>query len=171
MPFSACEVDELRAAMAEFCAARDWQPFHKPRNLLLALVGEVGELSEIFQWRGDAGADPALWSDADRLHLGQELSDVLLYLVRLSDVCGVDLTAAARAKMAANAVKYPADRARGRSLKYTQLADEAAAEGPGASAGAPARAAAAGPQPGTIFGAVVLGFTVMAAAAAWRAVR
>lgn len=128
MRFTECDVDELRAAMSAFCAERAWQKFHTPRNLLLALVGEVGELSEIFQWRGDAGADPSLWSAEDRVHLGQELSDVLLYLVRLSDVCGIDLPAAARSKMAANAAKYPVDRARGRSLKYTQLAVEAEEE-------------------------------------------
>ena len=106
--FSACELDELRARMSAFCAERAWEPFHTPRNLLLALVGEVGELAELFQWRGDAGAAPAGWPADQRAHLGQELSDVLLYLVRLADVCGVDLPAAARDKMALNALKYPA---------------------------------------------------------------
>lgn len=81
--------------MATFAEEREWGVFHTPRNLVLALVGETGELAEAFQWRGDAGAGPGLagWSAADARHVGEELSDVLLYLVRLSDRCGVDLGA------------------------------------------------------------------------------
>ena len=81
----------------------------------------MGELCEIFQWRGDAGCGPGLpgWTDADKTHLGEEMADVLLYLVRMADRCGVDLGAAAEAKLEKNARKYPADRARGSSAKYT----------------------------------------------------
>ncbi|KAH7287373.1 hypothetical protein KP509_32G052200 [Ceratopteris richardii] len=77
--------------LAVFARERDWESFHSPRNLLLALVfGEVGELSEIFQWRG-------------------ELSDVILYLVRLAHVCNVNLGEAALEKLRKNASKYPVD--------------------------------------------------------------
>ena len=80
-----------------------------------------GRTREIFQWRGDAGCGPGLpgWTDADKTHLGEEMADVLLYLVRMADRCGVDLGAAAEAKLEKNARKYPADRARGSSAKYT----------------------------------------------------
>lgn len=98
----------LQAQLRAFAQARGWEPHHTPRNLLLALVGEVGELAEILQWRSDAGLatlaqeDPAEW-----VHLGEELADVQIYLARLADVLGVDMTAAVTDKLAKNARKYP----------------------------------------------------------------
>ncbi|CAF2158239.1 unnamed protein product [Brassica rapa] len=98
----------LSKKMDDFAKARDWEKYHSPRNLLLAMVGEVGELSEIFQWRGEVERGLPDWKEEDKVHLGEELSDVLLYLVRLSDVCGVDLGKAALRKLDLNAIKYPA---------------------------------------------------------------
>ncbi|XP_058068967.1 uncharacterized protein LOC131218385 [Magnolia sinica] len=98
---------ELRDKLAEFARARDWEQFHSPRNLLLALVGEVGELSEIFQWKGEVAKGLPNWSSSDKEHLEEELSDVLLYLVRLADVCGLDLGQAALTKIVKNSRKYP----------------------------------------------------------------
>ena len=92
------------------------------------MTGEVGELAELFQWRGEVAVGLTGWTAADRERVGEEMSDVLLYLLRLSDVCGVDLGAAVQAKVAKNAVKYPADRARGRSDKYTVYQQEEAKE-------------------------------------------
>ncbi|GMH25821.1 hypothetical protein Nepgr_027664 [Nepenthes gracilis] len=100
-------LDLLRQKMAEFAKERDWGPYHTPRNLLLALVGEVGELSEIFQWKGEVGRGLPGWSEKEKVHLGEELSDVLLYLVQLSDSCGIDLSSAALRKVQLNALKYP----------------------------------------------------------------
>ncbi|KAK4341498.1 hypothetical protein RND71_039999 [Anisodus tanguticus] len=94
--------------MADFVEERDWDQFHTPRNLLLALVGEVGELSEIFQWKGEVPRGLPDWEEKEKQHLGEELSDVLLYLVRLSDICGIDLGKAALRKLELNAIKYPA---------------------------------------------------------------
>jgi len=135
--------------MQAFAAERSWEAFHQPRNLALALVGEVGEVAECFQWRPDGAAGVGLpgWSDADVAHLGEELSDVLWYLVRLADRCGVDLAAAAEAKMAKNRLKYPAHLARGSSAKYTayegtKLVAAEAGAGAAAGAGAGARAGA-----------------------------
>ena len=117
----AVTLESLRQDQAAFAAARDWDQFHTPRNVLLAMVGEVGELSELFQWRGDAGCgvDLPAWSDADKTHLGEEMADVLLYLVRLADRCGVDLPAVAKAKLAKNEAKYPAEKCFGSAAKYT----------------------------------------------------
>lgn len=70
-------------------------------------VGEVGELSEIFQWRGEVDKGLPNWDDSDKEHLGEELSDVLLYLIRLADICGIDLGDAAAKKIVKNAIKYP----------------------------------------------------------------
>ncbi|XP_010934308.1 uncharacterized protein [Elaeis guineensis] len=98
---------ELSRKLEEFAKERDWEPYHSPRNLLLAMVGEVGELSEIFMWRGEVARGLPNWKESDKEHLGEELSDVLLYLIRLSDICGIDLADAAVKKIGKNAIKYP----------------------------------------------------------------
>ncbi|KAK4341493.1 hypothetical protein RND71_039994 [Anisodus tanguticus] len=104
---------ELKNKMYDFAEERDWDQFHTPRNLLLALVGEVGELSEIFQWKGEVPRGLPDWEEKEKQHLGEELSDVLLYLVRLSDICGIDLGKAALRKLELNAIKYPASLCQG----------------------------------------------------------
>ncbi|KAF9688332.1 hypothetical protein SADUNF_Sadunf02G0186500 [Salix dunnii] len=114
-------LEDLEKKMAGFAKERDWDQFHSPRNLLLALVGEVGELSEIFQWRGEVARGLPDWKDEEKEHLGEELSDVLLYLVRLSDVCGVDLGKAAMRKLEVNAINYPVNLCKGCSKKHTQI--------------------------------------------------
>ncbi|KAL4363442.1 hypothetical protein GQ457_04G026050 [Hibiscus cannabinus] len=103
-------LDLLKHKMAHFAKERNWDHFHSPRNLLLALVGEVGELSEIFQWKGEVPKGLPDWKEEEKVHLGEELSDVLLYLVRLSDICGIDLGKAALRKAELNAIKYPASK-------------------------------------------------------------
>lgn len=100
------ETAALEAALQEFSRQRDWDQFHTPRNLILALTGEVGELAEIFQWLTDAQAEQIMHSDKAE-HVRQEVSDVLLYLMRLVMVLGIDINAAVASKIALNAVKYP----------------------------------------------------------------
>ncbi|CAL9031365.1 unnamed protein product [Prunus brigantina] len=100
-------LQELRDRLAEFAQVRGWDQYHSPRNLLLALVGEVGELSEIFQWKGEVARGLPNWTCDEKEHLEEELSDVLLYLVQLADVCGLDLGQAALSKIVKNARKYP----------------------------------------------------------------
>ena len=108
------ELGELRAGMRAFVDERDWGRFHDPKSVLLALVGEVGELAELLQWlpadevRALAGQEPL------RTRIGEEMADVLLYLVLLADVLGVDLGAAAEAKLAAAHARYPVAEAGGR---------------------------------------------------------
>jgi dCTP diphosphatase len=87
-------------------------------------VGEVGELSEIFQWKGEVPKGLPGWDEAEKEHLGEELADVLLYLVRLSDMCGVDLGKAALRKMEINARKYPVDQCKGSSKKHTYYSSD-----------------------------------------------
>ena len=113
-------LETVRQLHNRFCEERDWDQFHAPRNLLLALVAEVGELAELFQWRGESTLGLADWSDADRTSLGEELSDVLIYLIRLADRSRVDLATAVLRKMELNRRKYPADRVAGSSKKYTE---------------------------------------------------
>lgn len=111
--------ESLRKRIANFADERDWNQFHTPRNLLLALNGEVGELCEIFQWKGEV-KNTADWTAREKEHLGEEISDVLIYLVRLADKCDVNLPAALNDKIAKNARKYPADMVRGSSKKYNE---------------------------------------------------
>jgi dCTP diphosphatase len=117
---------QVRDWLRKFAAERDWDQFHTPRNITLALVGEVGELSECFQWCTDETAAPGLpgWKESKREHLGEELADVLLYLVRLADKCSVDLPAAAARKIQKNAMKYPAALVKGSSKKYSDYSSE-----------------------------------------------
>ncbi len=110
---------ELRDALCAFAAERDWERFHTPKNLAMALSGEAGELIEHFQW---LSAEQSAALDATtREAVALEMADVLLYLVRLADVLEVDLAAAARRKIAINAQRYPAALARGRADKYDRL--------------------------------------------------
>jgi dCTP diphosphatase len=112
--------EALRALQANFAHERDWDQFHTPRNLCLALVGEVGEVSECFQWKGEVAAGLPDFSSKERAHVGQELSDVLLYLLRLAEKCHIDLPAAALDKIELNAVKYPSGQVKGSSMKYNE---------------------------------------------------
>ena len=111
---------EIRDKLRKFAAERDWDQFHTPRNLLLALVGEVGELSEIFQWKGEV-KDTSSFSEQEKVNLGEELSDVMLYLIRLSDKCDIDLSRAILYKLKKNAEKYPIDLAKSTSKKYNEF--------------------------------------------------
>jgi dCTP diphosphatase len=110
---------ELRDRLRRFAAERDWQPFHAPKNLAMALSVEAAELLEHFQWLTEE-ASRRLPAD-DLAKVRAELADVLLYLVRLADELGVDLAAAAHDKIDINARKYPVDKARGTSRKSTDL--------------------------------------------------
>jgi dCTP diphosphatase len=101
------DLEELRARMRGFVAERGWGSFHDPKSVLLALVGEVGELAELLQWLPADRVVELAREDTLHRRLGEEISDVLLYLVLLADVLGVDLPAAARAKLAEAHVRYP----------------------------------------------------------------
>lgn len=113
------ELLALRDALRLFAAERDWERFHTPKNLAMALAGEAGEVIEHFQWL--SAEESASLPPPQREEVALELADVLLYLVRLADVLDVDLAEAARRKLAINAGRYPADKARGRSDKYNKL--------------------------------------------------
>lgn len=101
-------LEDLIQRLREFAAARDWEPFHTPKNLVMALSGEVGELTSLFQWLTPEEA--AKWRDDPTLEANvlDEIADVTLYLVRLADVLGLDLFAAANAKIDRNELRFPA---------------------------------------------------------------
>ena len=110
---------ELRDALRRFAADRDWDQFHSPKNLAVALSVEAAELLEHFQWVSEA--ESANLPAGTKAEVREELADVLLYLVRLADKLDVDLGAAAFDKLELNATKYPVEKARGSSKKYTDL--------------------------------------------------
>jgi NTP pyrophosphatase (non-canonical NTP hydrolase) len=113
------ELEKLRDQLRAFAAERDWEQFHSPKNLAMALSVEVAELLEHFQWLNEEQSR-RLQPDA-LAAVNEEAADILLYLIRLSDKLGIDLIAAANKKLALNARKYPVDKARGTSKKYTEL--------------------------------------------------
>jgi len=113
------ELEVLRDELRKFAAARDWDQFHSPKNLAMALSAEAAELLEIFQWLTEEQSRRL--SPEAKTAASDEIADVLLYLIRLGDKLGIDPVAAAQRKMAANAEKYPVDKARGTAKKYTEL--------------------------------------------------
>jgi len=109
------DLEEVAAFLRDFAAERDWEQFHTPKNLSMALAGEAGELIEIFQW-----LTPEQSSDLDgktRQHAGEELVDILQYVVRIADILEIDLSEAFWTKFQQNAERYPADEVRGSAEK------------------------------------------------------
>jgi NTP pyrophosphatase (non-canonical NTP hydrolase) len=112
---------ELVAAVAAFRDARDWAQFHKPKDLAAAIAIEAGELQERFLWKTDAEVDQALADAAKKAGVADEIADVVMFAMLLSDRLGIDLAEAIAAKLAANERKYPVKLARGSARKYTEL--------------------------------------------------
>jgi NTP pyrophosphatase (non-canonical NTP hydrolase) len=116
---AALDVASIAKRLADFARERDWEQFHSPKNIASALSVEAAELLEIFQWLTEEQSKQPSREAMERVK--EEVADVQLYLVRLCDLLNVDLAAAVDAKLAANARKYPAHKARGNSKKYDQL--------------------------------------------------
>ena len=109
------------AALRKFAEERAWEQFHSPKNLVMALTGEIGELTEIFQWMTEADSRNAAISEKTSQAVRDEIADVALYLIRLADVLNIDLNEAINNKLAMNAMKYPIEIFKGVSTKYNQL--------------------------------------------------
>lgn len=111
-------MDALLAKIREFNRQRDWEQYHSPKNLAMALAVETAELVEHFQWLSQAESRNL---PAEKLEaVKEEIADILIYLLNLADKTGVDVLAAAQAKLAKNESRYPAARVRGKSAKYDQ---------------------------------------------------
>jgi len=111
-------IDALRARVNAFVEERDWVQFHSPKNLSMAMIVEAAEVVEHFQWMTEA--DSRQLDAETKEKVGQELADTFVYLMRIAEVCGIDLIAAANAKITLNAQKYPADKCKGSNAKYTE---------------------------------------------------
>jgi dCTP diphosphatase len=112
---------EIVAAVARFRDDRDWARFHTPKNLAAAIAIEAGEIQERFLWKSDAEVDQDLADAAKKAGVAEEIADVLMFAMLLSDRLGIDLAEAIAAKLVANGKKYPVKLARGSARKYTEL--------------------------------------------------
>ena len=112
-------IDKLRSQLAQFANERDWDQFHNPKNLAMALIAEAGELVEHFQWLSPQQA--ANLSAETKSEVVLEIADVLLFLLRLADKLDIDPIEAAERKMLLNAEKYPVEKSKGIATKYNKL--------------------------------------------------
>jgi NTP pyrophosphatase (non-canonical NTP hydrolase) len=112
---------DLKARVLAFVRARDWEQFHSPKNLSMALAAESGELMEHFLWSTPEQSKAVAADPAKRGKIADELADVVIYALEFANITGLDLAAAIETKMAANAQKYPVEKARGRAEKYNEL--------------------------------------------------
>ncbi len=114
-------VAELRERVLAFAREREWEQFHSPKNLSMALAAEAGELMEHFLWTDSQASRAALADPVRREKIEDEIADVVIYALEFANIGGIDLARAIEAKLAKNAAKYPVEKARGRSAKYTEL--------------------------------------------------
>ena len=112
-------LDQLKTRLREFAVARDWEQFHSPTNLAMALIVEAAELVEHFQWLTEEQS--AVLSPEKLAEVEQELADIQIYLIRLADRLNIDLEQAVNAKIELNERRYPAEKVRGSAKKYTDF--------------------------------------------------
>jgi len=114
-------LSELKSRILEFAREREWEQFHSPKNLAMAMAAESGELLEHFLWMGSEESRACV-DDPKRLEqIRQELADIFIFGLELANMTGIDVAKAIESKIAINARKYPVEKARGRSAKYTEL--------------------------------------------------
>ncbi|MFO1348015.1 MAG: nucleotide pyrophosphohydrolase [Pseudomonadales bacterium] len=112
------DLDAIKKKLCQFAHARDWDQFHSPKNLSMALAGEAGELLELFQWLTEEQSKNLT---VEQYHaVEEEVADIFIYLLQLADRLDINLLDAAQKKMAKNEIKYPAEKVKGRSKKYTE---------------------------------------------------
>jgi dCTP diphosphatase len=112
---------DLKTRVLAFARERDWEQFHAPKNLSMALAAEAGELMEHFLWTTPEQSVAVVQDPAKRRKIEDELADVVIYALEFANIAGMDVAGAIERKMADNARKYPVEKSRGRSDKYTEL--------------------------------------------------
>ncbi len=121
MADSKTTVAELRERVLAFAREREWEQFHSPKNLSMALAAEAGELMEHFLWAESKASNDVARDARKRPKIEDEIADVVIYALEFANIAGIDLAAAIERKLAANAKKYPVEKSRGRADKYTDL--------------------------------------------------
>ena len=114
-------VAELKAAISEFAADRDWQQYHDPKNLVMALTSEVGVLADLFRWISNGQSLAAANDPSNAKEVAHELADVLMFALEFASVCQIDIASAIAEKLEINAQRYPVSKAKGSHLKYDRL--------------------------------------------------
>ena len=113
------DIKEIQDKLAKFAEERDWDQFHSPKNLVMALTSEVGELNELFQWLTEEQS--SMKDDIGKIEeIRKEIADIFIYLLRLADKLDIDIEEAVREKIEINAKKYPIDLAKGNATKYNR---------------------------------------------------
>lgn len=118
---SATTIKHLKDHVMAFAREREWEQFHSPKNLSMALAAEAGELMEHFLWSTPEQSRAVASDPAKRTKIADELADVVIYALEFANATGLDVAASIEAKMLANGKKYPVEKARGRADKYTEL--------------------------------------------------
>jgi len=114
-------VAELKRKILDFARERDWEQFHAPKNLSMALAAEAGELMEHFLWDSPEKSKLVVQDPNKRVKISEELADVIIYALEFANMAQIDVAAAIENKMQLNAKKYPVEKAKGNSAKYTEL--------------------------------------------------
>ena len=113
-------VEDIKRRIEKFASERDWNQFHSPKNLIMALSSEVGELSDIFQWLNEEQSKKEQISDNNLELAKEEIADILIYLIRISDKLDIDLEKEVFKKIESNEKKYPIDKSKGNAVKYNR---------------------------------------------------
>lgn len=114
-------IQEIKDRVLAFARERDWEQFHSPKNLSMAISAEAAELMEHFLWQSADQSREDIKKEAVRAEVGEELADILIFAIQFANVSGIDLASVIEAKMKRNAEKYPVEKAKGKSDKYTEL--------------------------------------------------
>lgn len=114
-------IEEIKDRLSRFAEERDWEQFHSPKNLSMAIAAEAGELLEIFQWLTEEQSIEIGNDDKEMALIRQEIADIFIYLIRLADKLDVDIEQAIKEKIELNELKYPKDIAKGSAAKYNRL--------------------------------------------------
>ena len=116
---SDCTIEDLKRLAGDFCEERDWAQFHNPKDLAIGIASEAGELLELFRFKSEEQS-AEMCAESRRTDVSEELADTLYFVLRFSQITGIDLSEALKDKLAKNALKYPADKVRGCNKKYDE---------------------------------------------------
>lgn len=114
-------IADLKKLVTKFRDDRDWKKFHNPKDLSMSVSIEANELLELFQWKDEKQIAEALREPAKFQDVKDEIADIVVYCIDMCDVLGIDLSQAVEGKIKKNEAKYPIDKAKGNSIKYTEL--------------------------------------------------
>ncbi|HCA40467.1 MAG TPA: nucleotide pyrophosphohydrolase [Aminobacterium sp.] len=114
------DVEKIQKRLRFFTAERDWEQFHSPKNLVMALAGETGELVELFQWLSEEESYEIAKKE-DKIFVEEEVADIAIYLLRICDKLSIDLEKAVNNKIEKNGIKYPVALSKGKATKYNRL--------------------------------------------------